>query len=214
MRSDRGLPGQRREAEPGRHPHVVLEHVELAVGAADDVEPGEADPHRHLDALHVGLVERALVDQAVGHDAGLDDPPLAVGVAQEGVERPHPLGEAAVERVPLLAREHPRHGVDHELVGPGRAVADLALERARAQLLAELGEIVVVEGLEHGAVLRPRLAARFVGLVVIGGHAAERTQRYAGAASASPSSSIAASRILYFWTLPVTVIGKASTNAT
>ena len=76
-----------------------------------------------------------------------------------------------------VAREHPRHGVDHELVGPGRAVADLALERAGAQLLAQLGEIVVVEGLQHGAVLRPRLAARFIGLVVVGGHAAERTQR-------------------------------------
>ena len=32
------------------------------------------------------------------------------------------------------------------------------------------------------------------------------------AAACSPSSSTAASRILYFWTLPVTVMGKASTN--
>ena len=169
-----------------------------------------------LDALHVGLVERALLDQAAGHDARLDDPPLAVGVAQERVERAHPLGQAAVELVPLLEREHPRHGVDHERVGAGGAVADLALERAGAQLLAERGEVVGVEGLERGAVVRPRLAARLVGLVVVGrrGHAAERTQAYAGAASASPSASIAASRILYFWTLPVTVIGNASTNVT
>ena len=36
----------------------------------------------------------------------------------------------------------------------------------------------------------------------------------AGCASASPSSSTAASRILYFWTLPVTVIGNSSTKVT
>ena len=98
--------------------------------------PAKPGPHRHLDALHVGLIERPLADQPVRHDAGLDDPPRPVGVAQEGVERPHPLGEAALERVPLLGREHPRHRVDDELIGPGRAVADLALERPRAQLLA------------------------------------------------------------------------------
>ena len=34
------------------------------------------------------------------------------------------------------------------------------------------------------------------------------------AASASPSSSIAVSRILNFWTLPVTVIGNESTSFT
>ena len=39
-----------------------------------------------------------------GHDAGLDDPPLAVGVAQERVERAHPLGEPAVEPIPLARR--------------------------------------------------------------------------------------------------------------
>ena len=93
--------------------------LNCAVGAADDVEPREAGPHRHVDALHVGLVERAVLDQPRGHDAGLDDPPLAVGVAQEGVERAHALGEAAVERLPLVGGEHPRHGVDDERVRAG-----------------------------------------------------------------------------------------------
>ena len=209
------LPGQRGEAEPGRHAHVVLEDVELAVGAAHDVEPGEAGPDRDIDALHVGLVERPLLDQAGGHDARLDDPPLPVGVAQERVERAHPLVEAAVEPVPLLCGEHPRHGVDHELVRPGGAVADLALERAGAQLLAERGEVVRLERLERGAVMRPRLAARLVGLVVVGrcAHPPEATHGYAVAAS-RPSSSTAASRILNFWILPVTVIGNSSTKAT
>ena len=120
------------------------------------------------------LVERALVDEAVRHDAGLDDPPLAVGVAQEGVECADALGEAAVERLPLLAREHARHGVDHELVGPGRAVADLPLERPRAQAPAELREVGRAERLHRGAVLRTRRPV-LVDLVVV--HAGERTQK-------------------------------------
>ena len=72
--------------------------------------------------------------------------------------------------------EHPRHGVDHERVRPGRAVADLALEHALAQPPAELARSCCCERLERRAVMGARLPRVLVGLVVVRpAHARERT---------------------------------------
>ena len=177
------LPGQRREADPGRHAQVVLQHAELAGAVADHVEPREARPHRLVEALHVGLVERAVLDQPQRDLARVDDLALAVGVAQEGVERAHALLEPARQPVPLLAREQPRHGVDHEVAGPGRAVADAALAHLAAQLLGQLGEVGGAERVEHRPVVGARLPVVAVGLVVVVPHSASLPGLSAPAAS-------------------------------
>jgi hypothetical protein len=42
--------------DPRWHPHLVLDHPEAAVLAADHVEPGERDPASRGHATHCGLV--------------------------------------------------------------------------------------------------------------------------------------------------------------
>jgi hypothetical protein len=120
--------GQGGEADPGRHPRVVLEDAERAVRPADHVEPGEADPERKLHSSQVGLDELAVLEHPGRDDPRLDDSSLAVGVGEEGVERPHPLGEPPLEQVPLLGGEQARHGIDHEGVRPRGAVAGSSLD--------------------------------------------------------------------------------------
>lgn len=49
-----------------------------------------------------------------GHETGRDDRPVAVSVGEERVQRPHPLGEARLERDPLPRADDARDRVDPE----------------------------------------------------------------------------------------------------
>ena len=78
----------------------------MAVGIAHDVEAADRGPHAvgGRDAAHRGLEALRGVEHARGHHALRDDPPLAVDVGHERVERAHALAEAGRERLPLVRR--------------------------------------------------------------------------------------------------------------
>ena len=73
---------------------VVLEHPELAVLVADDVDPGHVDAHAVGRRVAVGGPHepRRAGDHLVGDEAVADDPGRAVDVGQEELEGAHPLG--------------------------------------------------------------------------------------------------------------------------
>ncbi len=111
-----GRPVGQDVAHSRRAPQVVLEHPELAVLVADDVDA------RHVDAHPVGWRQSEggadetggagddiVRDQAVAHDPG-----SAVDVGEELLERPHALGHTVGDPRPLLRGEDARHDVERE----------------------------------------------------------------------------------------------------
>ena len=102
--------------DAARHPEVVLEHPDVALGRTDQVDP------RHVDADAVGRADapdhpvevRRGGDQLARDDAVADDLGVGVDVVEERLHRPHPLGDAGLDRVPLGGRDHPRHEVQRE----------------------------------------------------------------------------------------------------
>ncbi|MGY4416648.1 hypothetical protein ACVWW4_008384 [Bradyrhizobium sp. LB7.1] len=79
---------------------------------------------RHLLAIHLGTKDRVLKDEVVGHDLGAEDVTAVIDVAQEHVERAHPLLQAFLEQRPFLAGHDPRDHVkgDQALRGFGVAI--------------------------------------------------------------------------------------------
>ena len=73
----------------------------MGVDAAGDVDP------LHLRAV-LGIAE----DTLWRDDARLEDLLVVVDVVDEGVQRPHPLLEAALEADPFLQGHDPRHDVE------------------------------------------------------------------------------------------------------
>ena len=73
------------------------------------------------------LVVLGAAQRALGNDAGTEDRPRAVDVADEQLERAHSLGDAARELAPLLGGEQARNRIDPEVaLAAGRAEADAA----------------------------------------------------------------------------------------
>jgi hypothetical protein len=150
-------------ADPARRAHVVLQHQPLAGAVADQVETGDPDPdaaaraharHRGLDVL--GAVEHALRQHALR-----DDPALRVDVRDERVQRPHALGEARRDALPVGARDHARHGVD---VPAAVAVDRLEADPAPVDLLPhgarERAQVVREHRVHHRPRGRPDAAVR------------------------------------------------------
>ena len=95
---------------------VVLEHPELPVLVADHVDPGHVDAHAVRRRVAVGRPheprrarDHLVGDEPVAHDAG-----GAVGVGQEELERPHPLGHPVGDPRPFRGGEDARHHVEGE----------------------------------------------------------------------------------------------------
>ncbi len=100
------LARRHRIGDPRRRSQVVLEHLEGAVAVAHHVEAGDRDPRADVlaHAHQSRLVVRGAVEAARRHDAGSHDPPLAVHVPDEQLERPHALGHAVGEHAPFRGR--------------------------------------------------------------------------------------------------------------
>ena len=100
--------------DAGGRAGIVLEHVEGVGVDAHDVDAGDlhVDVVRHLLAAHLGAEGGIAEDQIVGHDAGAQDLAGAVDVAEEGVERLDPLGEAFLQGAPFGARHDARDDVE------------------------------------------------------------------------------------------------------
>ena len=67
-----------------------------------------------LDNAHLGAVLGAAPDEVHRNDAIGKDPPLTVDVREKAVERPEPLGEPALENIPLARAHEPRNDVDRD----------------------------------------------------------------------------------------------------
>ena len=93
---------------------VVLEHEVLAVAVADHVDPGDVrvDAARRVEAHHLAPEMAGAEDELGRNPALAEDSLLVVDVVQEQVERLHPLDQAALELVPLGARDHARDQVE------------------------------------------------------------------------------------------------------
>ena len=117
--------------------HVVLQDLPGAVRVAHEIAAGDVrvDAAGGPHAVHRPGEMRATDDQRPGHDARVDDLPGVVDVVDEVVERPHTLGEPALDVVPLLGRDDARDEVERK-----RAVAHGAVLALRVEGDALLGE--------------------------------------------------------------------------
>ena len=115
-----------------RRPQVVLEHAEAPVGAAHRSMPATCTrtPFAVVTPRHGTVVVARRHHEGSGHDAGAEDLAGPVDVGEEGLERPHPLAYAGLDRLPLGRAEDPRDEVERE-----RPL--LARERERDALVAK-----------------------------------------------------------------------------
>ena len=102
--------------DPRRHPHVVLEDAELAGVVADQVDAGDVDPDavRRPHPGGLAVVVRRRRDHPAGDDAVVEDLPGVVHVGEEGLQRAHPLLDAALDGGPGVHLDHPRQDVERE----------------------------------------------------------------------------------------------------
>ena len=112
------------------------------------------------------LVVLGALDDVGGHDAGLDDPPLAVGVGHERVEGPDALHEPRLEAAPFVGGDQARDRIDEERAVGLLAERDAPLLRGLGDLGAQVAEVATVERLEQPAVVGPGSPRALVGLVV------------------------------------------------
>ncbi len=114
-RGDRAAVGHH-VGDPGRHADVVLEHPELAVVVADQVDP--ADVHAHpvgrLDPGRLAVEVRGGGDHAARYDAVVEDPAGVVHVVEEALERLHALLDAGLDPRPLVHLDHAGQDVERE----------------------------------------------------------------------------------------------------
>ncbi len=101
---------------PERHAQVVFEHVELAGAGADDVNAGDVriNAARYVHALHHRPVLGVLQHLRGRDDAGLEDFLVVIDVVQEQVERPDPLAQAGLQRLPFGRRDDARDDVERD----------------------------------------------------------------------------------------------------
>ena len=135
-----------------RRAQVVLEHAEVALRVADQVDARDVDAHPvgRDDARGLAVEVLARGDQPARDDAVAQDLLLAVDVVEVHLQRLDPLLDAALEPGPLGRRDHPRHQVQRE-----RAL--LAGQRERDALVDERAAERVGAGFELGGVGRGKL---------------------------------------------------------
>ena len=147
--------------DAGRHPDVVLQHPEVAVAVADEVDAGDVDAYAvgRLQAGDDAVEVRRRHDHRARHHAVGEQLAGSVDVGEEGLERAHPLPDAAVDVVPLLGLDQPRHDVERE-----RALLALDAERdalvevGRGERVGPLPDLVVAHLLEGRVDVRVVLA--------------------------------------------------------
>ncbi len=144
--------------DPRRRAHVVLEHLPAPVGVADEVAAGHVAPDAagRPDAVRRPGEGRAGDHELPGHDALADDLAAVVDVLDEQVQRPHALGQAALDRAPLVGRQDARHQVERErpvarLALGGRGVeGDALLDEDRVAALSRGPQAVAPQALDAG----------------------------------------------------------------
>ncbi len=102
--------------DAGGHAQVVLEHAKFAGIVAHDIDAGDVRVNAagHVDALHLRAVLRIAEHLLGGNHAGLQNLLVVVDVVNEGIERPDPLFQTALETNPFLERQHAGHDVERD----------------------------------------------------------------------------------------------------
>ena len=131
---------------------------------AHEVDPGHVDAHPAdgVEALDAPVVVRRAGDEPAGHDAVGEDLAGAVDVAEEPLEREHPLAHAGIDDRPLVGVDDAGHEVERE--GPLLLARELErdaliTERTVARRAAHL-EVVARERAEHRVQCRVVRAGR------------------------------------------------------
>ena len=94
--------------------HIVLEHEEIALAGADQVDAGDmrVDVLRRLDAQHLRAEGRIEQHEFRRHQPRLDDLLVVIDVVEEDVDRLHPLDAAPLDQVPFGAVEDARDQIE------------------------------------------------------------------------------------------------------
>ena len=163
--------------DPRRRAAVVLEHPPAAVGVADQVTAGDVavDAARRAHAVHGAPKLRRAEDQLPGHDPLADDLAPVVDVVDERVQRPQPLRQPALDRLPLGRRDDPWHEVERKrpvldsgTVGAGDREGDPLLAEDLVAAAAEIDHRQPPDRVEGGDQLggvrarRPRCREQLV----------------------------------------------------
>ena len=104
---------------------IVLQHVKRFRVDADDVDAGDVDVDvvRYVLSVHLGAEYRVLEDQVVGDDIGAQHVAAVIDVAQEHIERAHPLFQAFFQDRPLFRRHDPGDHIERDQAFLGLGVA-------------------------------------------------------------------------------------------
>jgi hypothetical protein len=151
-------------ADPGRDPHVVLQHPDLARAVPDQVDAGHVhpDPVGRGQPGHLPVEVLGGADQPPGHHPVGERLARPVHVGQERLQRQHPLPDAPGDQVPFGRVDHPRDQVQRERPLLAReVVGDPAVGEHPRQLVGPVAQLGGVQWLQRGQqrrVGRPRLA--------------------------------------------------------
>ena len=98
----------------GRRAHIVLEHEEIALAGADQVDAGDmrVDVVRRVDAQHLRPERGVEQHELRRHEAGLEDLLIVIDVVEKDVDRLDPLDAAPLDQVPFRAVENARDEVE------------------------------------------------------------------------------------------------------
>ena len=152
---------------PRRTAAIVLEHIILAIGPADQIAAANVnvDVRRHIDTAKLRAIVLGLLDVEAWDDAILEDALVVIDVVEKQVERHDPLGEAGLKVLPLARRHDPRDRIERE--NPlGTAVVVVNIEgdplTQEIQLGAglareEIPRIDVAEAVLQRAAMRPHV---------------------------------------------------------
>ncbi|VWB68839.1 hypothetical protein BSE24067_03238 [Burkholderia seminalis] len=149
----------------GGRARIVLQHVELVLGGAHDVDADDVRVHvaGRPEVDHLRDERLVVRDQVLGHDARAHDFLAVVDVVEEGVQRHHALLDAEREAAPFGARDDARDDVERNQPLGGLRVAvdgerDARLAEHAFRVVGFLGEargILRVEPLLQARVGRP-----------------------------------------------------------
>ncbi len=151
--------------DAGGRAQIVLQHVELVLADPHDVDADDVavDVERRVVADHLRQEGIVAEDQVGGDAAGADDLLAMVDVVEEGVERPHPLLDAALQVAPFMRGNDARHEIEGDqplqrvlAAVDGKGDAEPAEENLRLLLLAlEAVTRVLVQPFGHVPIGRP-----------------------------------------------------------
>jgi hypothetical protein len=96
--------------------HVVLEYPQHACLVADDVDPGDVDPHavRRLDSVGRPAKAGRGGKQRPRHHSVPYHLGRPVDVGEKRLQRAHPLHDARFDQIPLGRRDQPGDQVERE----------------------------------------------------------------------------------------------------